>query len=220
MFFSCLNAKKKDFVLEIDGVQIVCEENPCGIFANVKIKKGKHLLFLRKKTYYDTPLWYLNIINPLYLILQLKFLFAGKLGYDEKFSAIKISFESKGEPTERIELASKKIQNIYPDGMYYTLVCEQYSGIKKVVFSNSSMDKISIRRYKMTRILSVLLYLIVSSTICLLNFINETIGGTEALMFCLINVWVCSTPIMRAAFEKSVAENLKKYSEYKTQGDS
>lgn len=208
MFFSCLNAKKKDFILEIDGEQIVCEENPSGIFANIQLKKGNHLLHLRKRTYYDTPLWYLNIINPLYIIWQLKFIFAGKLGYDENFSAITIAFESSGKQAERIELVSKKISNVHPDGMYYTLNCEQYSGVKKVVFSKSSMEKASIMRYKLTRILSVLLYLIISSAICLLNFIKGTINGTEALIFCLVDVWICSTPIARTVFEKSVAENL------------
>lgn len=215
MFFSCLGAKKRDFVLEIDGEQIVCEENPSGIFANIELKKGNHLLYLRKKTYYDTPLWYLNIINPLYIIWQLKFIFAGKLGYDENFSAIKIAFVSNGEHTERIELVSKKISNAYPDGRYYTLNCEQYSDIKNVVFSKPLMDKTSIMRYKLTRILSVLLYLIVSCTVCLLDFIKGTIVSTDALMFCLVNVWICSTPIVRTILEKSVAENLKKYSKYK-----
>lgn len=218
MFFSCQNAKKKDFIIEIDGKRVFCQESPSGIFANIELEKGKHILSVRKRTCYDTPLWYLNIINPLYVIWQLKFMYSSKLGYDEKFSAIEISFKCNGDNTERIELDFEKIVSDYLNGEYYKLCCERYAGIKNVVISELKMDKSKIMRCKLTRILAVLLYMIISCGLCLSSFLKGSSSGTVTLIFCLLNAWICLTVVFRAAFEKSVSENLaqaKKYKKYK-----
>lgn len=205
VFFGCRNARKKDFILEIDGQQIVCEENPSGIFANIKLEKGNHLLHMRKRTHYDTPLYYFNIINPLYIIWQLKFIHSEKLGYDENFSAIKIDFQSNGNQAERVELVYKKV-NINTNGTYYTLSCERYSGIKKVIISKLSMDKTKIMRYKLTRILAVSFYMVIAFWLCLSSYIEGISSGTESLIFCLLVFLVCLTVIIRTIFEKSVEE--------------
>ena len=207
MFFSCKNAIQRAFVLEIDGKRVSCQENPSGIFANVELKKGKHLLRLRRRTFFDTPLYYLNIINPLYFIWHSKYLNAQKAGYDEDFSAIEIEFWIDDEQAGRIELSSEKITNIYV-GMYHTLRCEQYSGIKKVNISNPAMDKIKVMRYRLTRVLSVLFYMLIFSILALLGFIEGIISTTETLVFCFLNLCINSINIFCAIAEKSVSQNL------------
>ncbi len=211
MFFVCQNAKKKDYILKVDGEIVTCEESPAGLFANFELEKGEHILRFEKRTFYDTPFWYLNIINPLYFIYKQKFIDREKIGYDENFSAIEIVFQCSGKQTERIELMYEKRVNYYPNGKYDFILCERYSGIKNVKISNPSMDKIAIMRYKRTAILSQLFFMTIICGLCISSCVSEICGWLEALLVSLIIICLCSSAVVHIVLEKSVAENLRQF---------
>ena len=210
MFFTCNNSKKDEFICTLDGNLIKCENSPSGFYANIELEAGLHTLTIMKKTFFDTPLYYLNILNPLYFIYALKFIDGAKLGYDENYCAISVSFKSESENKARLNFDFKQKEHYIPNGKYCEILCQSYSGIKNVSVSDVPMDALKVRRYKLTRILSTLFYALILISLGILACIDGITNYLTMIIVSLIISLCCMIIIGRTLTEKSVKDNMRK----------
>lgn len=98
--FTYYNAKKMTLISEIDGVEAGCrisgsEPTAC---VELDVPTGQHVLTVTKRTWYDSPLCFLNIINPIFYLWQLKFFDHRDLYNSERFSSVAVSFDVNENP--------------------------------------------------------------------------------------------------------------------------
>ena len=159
-------------------------------------------MVIEKCTWFDTPLCYLNIINPLFYLWQIKYSSIGHIGYDESYAALKIHFCLKQENSSLSLILNK--ESI--DDCYYVYNFQYVSsnGLKISSIENKSMDLKKILRYKLTYILSNLFYGLFLDLIFLLDVINNKEEVFDNIVFMAIITLFSAISIYRTIKLKSV----------------
>ncbi|MBR4116730.1 MAG: hypothetical protein IKK65_01450 [Clostridia bacterium] len=176
MYIECVNFRSSKIVCKIDNIQVNLTNNHGKCYANLELHKGKHLVTVANRSLFSTPFCYLNIINPVFYICQLRFLEHKTLENHNPFPLTKIIFNITDENNSRIifnSSTSKDVDNI-----------KSY-GIDIIYIEKDNVDNLQMKRYKITHIFSTLFYMVGLS---LLSFMEGFSNGNieENVLFCLL----------------------------------
>ncbi len=196
------NYNKKRFTCAFDTLRVSIKSISDSVSTEIDLKDGCHTLVVEKCTWFDTPLCYLNIINPLFYLWQIKYSSIGHIGYDESYAALKIHFCLKQENSSLSLILNK--ESI--DDCYYVYNFQYVSsnGLKISSIENKSMDLKKILRYKLTYILSNLFYGLFLDLIFLLDVINNKEEVFDNIVFMAIITLFSAISIYRTIKLKSV----------------
>lgn len=210
--FESRHPKHTRLTYQIDGQLVLCKKLAEDVSAaDIVVTNGEHTLFVTKQTWYDTPLCYLNVINPVFFLYHLKFL-SRTLCYDESFAAQEITFSVRDPNKElylQTELLTKRVKG--KGGEEYLqneIVCKKAENAKILRRSGRRMPVESVRRFKLVRILSAAVYALLLNTLCICGLIQQGGSAIAVLLFCLFLSVFSGEMVYRAATSKSVEERI------------
>ena len=183
--FSFNNAKKWNLVAKVDDKKLVCEQKS---FYTVRAKHdlpiGSHTLSIKKKSLYDTPLCYLNILNPLFYLWQLKYFHRSKLAQHDGFSETIIHFYVRDTTTCHLELQFHNNDALSSSQALPPISCSSSPNIEKIKIASAVNDSKPLVRCKWTHVLSAILYALFFNFIAILNAVTTTNDILNTILFC------------------------------------
>lgn len=177
VYITFRNLRNCKIFCKIDNQEIKLENDKFGnSFAELKLLEGKHSLIIAQRSWYSTPICYLNIINPIFYIWQLRFFEYRLPKFNNSFKVTKFTFEIFDEKNASLTFQRLLIHDTKDfDFLYYT------NGIKNVSVDKKLTDLLQKKRYTITHIFSSIFYMIFLNSLCILNF-HENVLST--LLFC------------------------------------
>ncbi len=207
LVFRCRRFLKNRIKCQINLTEIKCNYKNNIISSVIKIHEGlQYVLTIKKRTWYDTWLCYLNVFNPFFFLWNWKFFSVKPLGYDKSFAAVSISFSTCNCDEACIEVSLHRKETTEPIGYYYTLNLERSYGIENVSISNLPMDAKQIRRFKLTHIFSTLFYELAILILCIVAHISGVLIFWQTLFLVFSSVIHSIISIYRYLTIKGVKE--------------
>jgi len=217
--FECQNINSTQIYCTIDGVPFKCNKAKAGIVAQLTLNPGKHCLIVKKRTLYDTSLCYLNVFNPIFFFYQWKCIFnRDVLAYDESHAEIKIQIDIKENIDASLVLDCKKTYILNSMYSSYSFMCSNYDNIEieETIKLNASIA--SIKRFKISNILSILFFSILTITLSLIEIIlHKSNIGPYVISCCIVLLFsivfsykVLNSQSMSSISKKSDKKEIKK----------
>ena len=178
-------------------------------WAILPVAEGTHYLTLIKRTFYDTPLCYLNILNPIFYLWQIRFSWRWNAGYDMGYASSEVSFElsEEGTPSLQISLVEHEIDE---HSSYYTFSCKSNGALKILRDAKKMMSSVMVKRFRLTHIMSAAFYWLLLNFLCILDCIQGDTSVTAAGLFFLLSTAFSSGIAYRSAKLKSVYDTIKR----------
>lgn len=212
--FECQNINPTQIYCTIDGVSFKCSKTKKGIVAQLTLNPGKHCLIVKKRTLYDTSLCYLNALNPIFFFYQWECIFnRAVLAYDESHAEIKIQIDIKEDVDASIVLDCKK--TYISNSMYssYSFICLNYDNMEIDETIKLNASKISIKRFKISNILSILFFSILTIIVSLIEIIlHKSNIGFSVISCCVVLFFsmVFSYKVLNSRSMSSISKKIGK----------
>lgn len=138
---------------------------------------SNYSITIRKKSIYDTPICYLNMLNPFAFLLNFKVVYNAKAEAEAVLTIKQVEFFSKNNDTY-LELVLPN------DGIGDKIICNEQTGATELHIKTKNAPPEVRQRYVVTKIANALFWFMAVMALCLLAE-NDT-GVATALVAALI----------------------------------
>ena len=203
----CYHCKYDKLTYIIDDTKISYNKTKEFDLVRMEISNRIYCLKIIRKTQYESLLYFLNIINPIFYFYHLKFLSRWHKGYDESFAGVEVQFKPLNlsddvnfcARVQQDQLSDQEGNNYYK----HSITLDKPSNAKHIQIRNLKMPQKLIRRFKIVHIFSAALYGILFNVLGAIALFQED-KVYEILLFCLFITLFSINMIVRTLNLKSL----------------
>lgn len=194
LFLEIQNHNKKGMAYTVDGGKRRRLPKKELIEKEIELDEGSHTLVLEKRTWVDTPLCYLNMINPWLYLWQFKFSNSIFRHFNSVFSELEISFEATEQNAE-VTLCLQ--ENPLGERSKGEFKCLSANRLKNAAIKENGTNLKKVRRYKRTYLLLNLFYMLLLSFFLLADMVKRNTAVREDVFMIAVIVVVSLFSIWR-----------------------
>lgn len=209
--FQCNHNIGCRLLIEVDGTQITSNYHKTYTTTEFELGRGSHKLYVIKKTSLLHWYWWLNIFNLIHVLMRLKNVTDGSLGYDDNFASCTVDFviDNNEYQVIMIDLISKYYNKNGKQGNYLVWDNLKSENIK-VDLKVNSMDKYLIKRWFISKGFPAFFYCILTSFIMIYKYLCGELKMDIELIISMVLFWLYSIYLIIKSYRtRSVIENIK-----------
>lgn len=181
LLIKCLNVGSRKIICELDGAIFRFNKPIKGsAYVELPLDDGIHNLLLKKSSIYNTLVCYLNVINPIFFIWQLRFLEHRDIVIEKEFALIEMKFETRKKREESVVFAFSERKDRETARF---LTCVRMNKLYNVLITNKKVDYKQVSRYKITNILSSIFHTVLLNILSVISYINNEHSLSVTLLF-------------------------------------
>ncbi|QAT48629.1 hypothetical protein EQM14_01880 [Caproiciproducens sp. NJN-50] len=181
-------------------------------FINLILENGNHEITFTKDSFLNHWYWWLNIFNPIYVLLFLKNVTKGNLGYDDDFASCTVHFTvtNNKDMSLKAELISQEHNKNGKQGDYFKFSNIKGKNVNIKSIKTNRMEKILIKRWRISKGFPIPFYCILTYIALAIKMVNSELASNIPIFIYILFSAIYSVYALISVFKKrSVEENLK-----------